>query len=193
MDHHTQEHLHESPPTMTLPLILLGLLALVGGLVAIPQALGGHNWIHEWLGMEGGVHVLHGEESESLERIFAGMSVGWAALWASVALLIYTKKPGFVRRLAEGFKGLYQLLFNKYYIDELYDRVIVRPLNWISQKVLWKGVDSDLIDGLIVNGSARASEFLGQVAGAFQSGVVNSYALYFLIGILGFLWWVWRG
>ncbi|MFO1518127.1 MAG: NADH-quinone oxidoreductase subunit L [bacterium] len=192
MDHHTQEHLHESPPSMTLPLIVLGILAVVGGWIGIPTALGGNNLIHHWLELEGGVPGLHGEEAESLERIFAGLSVAWAGVWALLAVFIYTKKPDFPRKLADKLRGLYRLVFNKYYVDEIYDRLIIRPLNWISRKVLWKGVDADLIDGIAVNGSARASEFLGQVAGAFQTGVVNNYALYFLIALVGLMIWVWK-
>ncbi len=192
MDHHTQEHLHESPPSMTIPLILLALLALVGGALGVPLALGGHNWIHHWLGLEGGTPLLHGEESESLERLFAASSVGWAVLCASLALVIYTKKPGIVQNLANSCKRTYQLLFNKYYVDEIYEALIVRPLQWISQKVLWKGVDTGLIDGLLVNGSAKTSEFFGQMAGKFQNGMVNSYALYFLIAMVGLLVWVFK-
>jgi NADH-quinone oxidoreductase subunit L len=192
MDHHAQEHLHESPPTMTLPLIVLALLAAVGGFLGVPHALGGHNLIHGWLGMEGGVPGAEQEGSAFLERILAGASVAWAFLWALVAVVLYTQKIDWVRSFVERSKALYRLVFNKYYIDELYDRLIVRPFYWISQKVLWRGLDAEVIDDLMVNGSARATQFLGQVAGALQTGILNSYALYFLMALVGLLIWIWR-
>jgi NADH-quinone oxidoreductase subunit L len=189
MDHHTQEHLHESPVTMTIPLILLALLALVGGAIGVPHALGGHNLIEHWL--QSDVSDLS-DKSESLERIFAGVSVAWAALWAIIATALYTKKLGWMQSFANRFKWPYQLVFNKYYVDEIYDRLVVRPIAWISDVVLWRGFDAGFIDNILVNGSAQASRFFGQVAGLLQTGIVNSYALYFVLAMVGLMIWVWR-
>jgi len=191
MDHHTQEHLHESPPTMTLPLIILALLAALAGVLGIPHALGGHNWIHQWLASEGGLgEAAHG--SEGMERILAGASVLWALMWAMVALTIYTKRLDWVRGVVERSRALYRLIWNKYYIDEIYDRLIVRPIHWLSQNLLWRFVDMGLIDGLMVNGSARLSQFFGQAMGILQTGILNSYAFYFLVALVGLGFWVWR-
>jgi len=176
---------------MTLPLIILALLAALAGVLGIPHALGGHNWIHQWLASEGGLgEAAHG--SEGMERILAGASVLWALMWAMVALTIYTKRLDWVRGVVERSRALYRLIWNKYYIDEIYDRLIVRPIHWLSQNLLWRFVDMGLIDGLMVNGSARLSQFFGQAMGILQTGILNSYAFYFLVALVGLGFWVWR-
>ncbi|MBL7685401.1 MAG: NADH-quinone oxidoreductase subunit L [Deltaproteobacteria bacterium] len=190
VDHHTQEHLHESPWQMTTPLILLALLAVFAGFLGVPHALGGHNLIHEWLNFDGGVSAEHGEELTHLEQSLAGISVAWAVFWSALALYLYTRKTELMNRLALRLKSLHQLLFNKYYVDEIYECLFVKPLQWISQKVLWKGVDANVIDGLVVNGAGKASEFFGRLFGLLQTGVVNHYAFYFLLGLVGLIYWV---
>ncbi len=194
-DHHTQEHLHESPWTMTLPLIVLAGLSVIGGFVGIPEAFGGHNLLHHWLGLEGGIQgnteaIHQSAEHEWFEQVLAAMSAVWAIFWSSVALFLYLKRPQWMQSLSERLRALHQLIFNKYYVDEIYECLIVKPLHWISQKVLWRGVDAGLIDGVIVNGSAKTTAFLGQLAGLLQNGMVNTYALWFVLGLVGLLFWI---
>jgi NADH-quinone oxidoreductase subunit L len=90
-------------------------------------------------------------------------------------------------REAQPDTGFGRVLFHKYYVDELYDRLIVRPLVWLSEAVLWKKVDQDAIDGVGVNGSAGASRVLGRIGSFLQSGYVGAYVVAFLVGALWIL------
>jgi len=89
------------------------------------------------------------------------------------------------KRWAQSARGLYLLLLNKYYVDEVYAALIVRPLLWISTNVLWHGVDEGVIDG-VVNGSARVARATGGQLRELQSGNTRSYASWILIGAVGF-------
>ena len=91
-------------------------------------------------------------------------------------------------RAAPPETGLARLLNRKYYVDELYDTVVVRPLMAISRSWLWRGIDTGLIDGFLVNGAARASRAIGRVGSRLQTGQVSAYLLLFLVGAL----WVLR-
>jgi len=188
VDHHTLEHLHHPSWAMDLPLLVLAFLAAVAGVLGVPHALGGHNLIHHWLELEGGVREeLH---NESLERVLAAVSVLWAGFWAAVSVYLFTRKWAAVGRLVEKCKLLYRLVFNKYYIDEIYEFLVVKPLYHFSRTFLWKGVDAGVIDGILVNGSARTAKLLGDLGAKFQTGIVNTYALYFVAGLAAFLWWI---
>ena len=198
-DHHTQEHLHESPLVMTLPLVILAFLAIVGGFVGIPHAFGGHNLIHEWLSLDsvvnkGGVpeHYLHTVMDE-FELPLAALSAGWAVLWSIIALWLYSNKMSTLESIAKRCKSGYQLLYQKYYVDEVYEFLIIKPIHFISKNFLWRGVDSGIIDGVLVNGSAKTTSVLGELVGMLQTGIINTYAFWFSVGLLGVLVWVFRG
>ena len=173
---------------MDLPLVILAFLAMTAGFLGVPEALGGHNILHHWLNLEGGVREVL--ENENLERLFAGGSVLWALLCTSLSIYLFTKKWDAVGRFAEKVKGAYTLIYHKYYVDEIYDALIVKPLNWFSRVILWKGVDAGVIDGIGVNGSAKSTEFIGRALGLLQNGMANSYALYFVMGMVLIIWWV---
>jgi NADH-quinone oxidoreductase subunit L len=79
-------------------------------------------------------------------------------------------------------RGFWKVLYHKYYVDELYDAVVIRPLIVFSQRFLWKGVDARVIDGGLVNGSAGVSRFLGQIGSRFQTGQLGFYVLLFVVG-----------
>jgi len=125
--------------------------------------------------------------SPALELLHA--VTGWPVIVAVLGLFLawwfYIKNPDLPKRLAKSVHGLYQLLLNKYYVDEIYAALIVRPLLWISTNVLWHGVDEGLIDG-IVNGSARVARASGSRLRELQSGNTRSYAAWILIGVVGF-------
>ncbi len=186
LSHEAEHHLHESPWPMSSVLIILAILSAVAGFLGVPHALGGENWIQQWLHLEAGVHEAHGEVL-SLERNLAILSAGWAALNGFFAMLIYLRFPAFPQKVRQSMRALYQLLWNKFYVDEIYDWLFVRPIRWISQVVLARGIDQGLIDGGMVNGSSRVVSGLGGVISVLQSGLANSYALYFLVGLVGFI------
>jgi NADH-quinone oxidoreductase subunit L len=179
-----KHHLHESPFSMTSVLIILAVLSLLGGLVGIPHVLGGHNLIHAWLGLEGG-HAAPSDER--MELISMGISVAIALAGIFSAWLFYLKKPALAAGLARGLRGLHQLLSNKFYVDEIYDALIVRPILRLSQGFLAGVVDEKIVDGALVNGSGRTVAWLGSLVSRLQGGLVNSYALYFLLAICGVL------
>jgi NADH-quinone oxidoreductase subunit L len=121
--------------------------------------------------------------------------------WALVAIAVAVAATGFVgawRLLrpetlvpaaqAPVETGLAKVLRNKWYVDELYDFLIVQPLVWLSREVLWKRVDQQLVDGAGVNGSARAARAFGWLGTRLQTGQVGVYVTLFVVGVLVVLW-----
>jgi NADH-quinone oxidoreductase subunit L len=190
-----QVHVHESPKNMTVPLIILAILAVAGGWFALPTMIGGPNHFENFLQpvFAVGAPAVTANVAES-----ANAPTGGAALVKSliapgviVALIgiltawwLYIRRPNLPKKLAESLSGPYKLLLNKYYVDEIYIALIVRPLLWISTHVLWQTVDETLIDGT-VNGVARVSRGLGGELRQVQSGNARSYATWVVIGAVG--------
>jgi NADH-quinone oxidoreductase subunit L len=186
MDHHVEEHAHESPKVMTIPLIILAILAVIGGYVGLPKALGGGNWFEHFLSpaLGGGeavvsesVHVSH-----SLEYLLMLSSIIAAAIGIYIAYNFYIAKPDRPKKLAEKFAGLYNVVLNKYYVDEFYDHVIVQPIIMLGQ-FLWKIADMRGIDGL-ANGIAKLIGSISDKVRFVQTGTVRNYALMFVIGVI---------
>jgi NADH-quinone oxidoreductase subunit L len=172
-------HVHESPATMTVPLIVLALLSIGGGWVGLPE---GWLWgpaIGRFLApVTGHPHLEHhGIVGEGTLMIVA---TGMAALGAGLAWLFYVRRPELPARLAARLQGLYALLAGKYWIDEIYDALIVRPYVRFSG-MLWRVIDQGLIDGA-VNGTAAFVVVNGQLWRLAQTGNVQHYALVFLGG-----------
>jgi len=186
-------HPHESPKTMTVPLIILAALSAIGGFVGIPESLLGGNSLEHWLepvfrtanaklGLE-----HHGPEL--VEYILMALSVGVAAAGIVLARFVYLKRQDLAETLRARFSPAYRLLFNKYFVDEIYDRTVVRPTVQISEHLLWKGVDVSVIDG-IVNGTAKIVALCSQGIRKLQTGVTQVYATAFMAGILLILSWL---
>jgi NADH-quinone oxidoreductase subunit L len=114
---------------------------------------------------------------------------GWPVIVAVLGLFVawwfYIKNPELPKRMAQKVRGLYLLLLNKYYVDELYAATIVRPLLWLSEHVLWHVIDEEIIDGT-VNGTARVARASGAEVRKIQSGNSRSYATWVVIGAVGF-------
>ena len=179
-------HVHESPGTMTGPLIILALLSLTGGWFAAPALWGGKDYFSEFLSPVFGAAEAGGEASTSLEHWLSVVAVVAAAAGLAVAIWMYSKK---VQRGTS--EGVHKLLYNKYYVDELYAAVIVRPLMWLSTNVLWKVVDAGMIDGA-VNGVADGAAAVGDTVRHTQSGNTRSYAVWVVVGalvLLGIVFW----
>ena len=186
-DHHGAPH--ESPWLMLGPLVLLGILSLVGGWVGI-----GHRFEHfldpvilkvsaEQNSLPSAVAAAApaaGEpegtgESEGTEQLLMAISVLVALAGLGLAWLLYIKSPELPAKIASGVHGLYTLVLNKYWIDELYGAVIIGPLLALSRVVLWQDVDQKVIDGT-VNESAVAARDVSQIVRQQQSGLIRSYA-----------------
>jgi NADH-quinone oxidoreductase subunit L len=194
-----EHHLHESPPVMTVPLIILAVGAVVSGWIEIPLVRGGH-WFHRFLLplLAHGAGPGYGERggfdlgSEWTEVTLILLSVGVAVAGILLARRIYGGAGGAERGLAfeERYPTLHRLLANKWYVDELYDAIVVRPLHGLSW-VFYRVVDVLVVDGSIRAGAAvtRASGDLGSLT---TTGNVRNYALYFFLGVLVLFWWIAR-
>jgi NADH-quinone oxidoreductase subunit L len=180
-------HPHESPRLMTVPLIILAILSIVGGLAGIPHALGGSNWIEGWLApvferAESRIIAGH-ESSASAEYLLMALSVGVALAGIFLARRFYLSHPDIPGKMKSGLKGAYALLWNKYYVDEVYDAVVVNPIKKGSDVLLWKWIDIGIIDG-IVNGSAKIIAIVSGQMRKVQVGVVQAYAVAIVAGII---------
>jgi len=180
-------HVHESPGSMTGPLMILAFLSLTGGWFALPALLGGKDYFAEFLSpVFGAAEAGGGEAAQSLEHILSIVAVVAATAGLLVAWRMYSKKV--TRGTSE---GVHKLLYNKYYVDELYAAVVVRPLVWLSSNVLWKVVDAGMIDGA-VNGAADGAAAVGDAVRHAQSGNTRSYAVWVVVGaivVIGIVFW----
>jgi NADH-quinone oxidoreductase subunit L len=179
-------HVHESPRTMLVPLMILAVLSIIGGWLAAPAMLGtGPDYFTKFLQPVFGGSEAAGPEGEAraLELTLAGIAVITALIGVTVAFWLYLKRPGKADSLAKSLRGIYTTLLNKYYVDELYAAMIVKPLLWISTNVLWKTADVAGIDGA-VNGIAAGTTAIGDGVRHTQSGNTRSYAVWVVVGAL---------
>ena len=219
VSHEAEHHLHESPPVMTIPLMVLAVLSLVGGWIGWPQALGGSNRFEHWLEpvFEPAARILASEaaqeaaHSASQEYLFMFFSVAIAGLGVSLAYRFFLKRPEAADRVAASFSGVHRLLQNKYYVDEIYGALFVNGLAKGGGTALGR-FDSSVIDGgvngsawltrftstlsiwwdtWVIDGSVRAGAFGVKVASypvrLLQTGLVQSYALMIVVGVLIFM------
>jgi NADH-quinone oxidoreductase subunit L len=196
-----RKHLHEVSPVMWLPLAILAVLSVVGGWINVPHAIAEaplfgwlphSEWLHDWL------HPIT-EEADAIlatslpafaeHAPFGGGEVMWAALSFGLAvavILIAARVTGGRKHqpaaVAPAPRGFTKVLYNKWYVDEIYDAVIVRPVVSVSRG-LWRFVDEMVIDGL-VNGAGYASRALGWVGSRMQTGQLNTYAFAVVAGAL---------
>jgi NADH-quinone oxidoreductase subunit L len=187
-------HLHEAPASMTMPLVVLGLLSLVVGWLGLPAVFGEHaNVIGPFLAPIISPIAGHEAAHEALPHatgwLLMAVSVAVAASGLYLAYRWYAKQGGRApARLAASFPGAYALVADKFRIDELYDVLFVRPYAWLA-RTLWKVVDVLIIDGIL-----NASAFLVELAGDFlrflQTGNVRNYALTFFLGLIALLLFV---
>jgi NADH-quinone oxidoreductase subunit L len=174
---------------MTVPLIILAVLSMVGGFAGIPHASVIENWL-EPVFSPAQYKILAGEHTGGLiEYLLMFVSVALAASGMYAARWIYLRHAERAVFLVKRYPRIYHTLLNKYYVDEMYDAVIVDPTVKISNDVLWKAMDMTMIDGS-VNGSAKIIYSLGQVVRKIQSGVAQSYAVVFIGGILFVMTWL---
>ena len=189
-----EDHLYESPTTMTLPLVVLGVLSIIGGWIMIPHALGGGMQFERFLEpsfrIAQGLTETHGHHSVLAEYTTMIVSVSIAVGGIFLALVWYVKNPDIPARFAARSKTLHKLLLNKYYVDEIYDYSIVQTTIALGEGC-WKYFDIPIIDG-IVNGAAKLLGWLGSIFRRIQTGLVGNYALFLAIGvvaIVGYMVW----
>jgi len=188
-----REHLHEAPWIMTGPLLVLGVLSLAGGVINLPRFAGGHHWLERWLepvtasGLAvtttmGGFSTTPPEAQ--VERLLIGLAIGIAVVGLAAGWRATSQSPIVPARRAPPELGFWKVLYHKYYVDELYDAMIVRPIVWLSRTLLWKTVDQGIVDGAGVNGAANLSRALGWLGSRLQTGQVGVYIVLFVAGAL---------
>ena len=177
-------HVHESPAVMTAPLVVLAALSICGGWVGLPDGwLWGPAFGRFLEPVTGHPHL--GEHAAAVETALMIVTTSLAAAGAILAYVFYVRLPGLPQVLAWRLKPVYDLLVGKYWVDELYDAVVVRPYVALSN-LLWRLVDQTVIDG-VVNGVATAVTANGQLWRYAQDGNVQHYALVFLGGAVALL------
>jgi NADH-quinone oxidoreductase subunit L len=160
-DHHP----HESPLVMTAPLAVLAALSLAGGFLDVPRFL----------------DPLFPRGHEPHDVLLVAVSVAAGLGGIALAWLLYVLRPALADALARRSGWVYPLLYGKYFVDEIYDLLVVRPVEWASRVLLWRGVDAGLIDGA-VNGIGDRARTIGGLLRQLQSGYVRSYATWVLAG-----------
>jgi NADH-quinone oxidoreductase subunit L len=158
-------HIHEAPFVMWAPLAVLAVLSLGGGFLSVPK------WLEP-------MFPLHEGAVEPLIQ-YSPFAVGFIGI--GIAYWFYVLSPKLPESLASGLGGLYKLILNKYYVDEVYDATVVKPLIAGSRTVLWRGIDAGLIDG-IVNGVGQRSRGVGNILRLLQSGNIRNYAAWVVFG-----------
>lgn len=179
--HHEEHHLHESPSVMTIPLIILAAGAVAVGWVGIPPILGGGAHFAEFLKPVVGHPEFHGTHAQ--EWGIMGLSTTIALTGLVIATIFYLKKTDIPVRLARQFSPIYRLLFNKYYFDELYHHVLIRPTIWVANRFIEGFTDAKIIEG-IVNGVPKAIGRFATILRKVQSGVAQHYAIIMAAGVL---------
>jgi len=187
------KHPHEAPVTMAAVLVILAVLSVVGGFVGVPASLGGGNAIEHWLepvfAPAAGVLLEAPHGHDPVEYLLMALSVAVAAGGIVLARKWYLRTRGVPEELARRWKPAYTILLNKYYVDELYDAGVVRPLMGGSEHLLWKRLDVGVIDWT-VNALARLVAWIGSMIRRVQTGVTGSYMFIFVLGVVAILGWL---
>jgi NADH-quinone oxidoreductase subunit L len=210
---HGHGGIHESPKVMVVPLAILAVLSVIGGYVGVPGSLGGNNQFDKFLGP-----VFHGsapanaqnaavgekgapeQETEgnepkkaaSTELMCTAISVVVALLGFGLAWQLYYRNPQLPDKIAASMSGAYQTLLHKYYVDELYGALFVKPLIDGSTRILWQGVDRKIIDAA-VNDAGDGAKHVSDIVRHMQSGNIRSYAGWVAAGsavVIAFMIWM---
>ncbi|UCD38111.1 MAG: NADH-quinone oxidoreductase subunit L [Fidelibacterota bacterium] len=177
---------HESPSVMTLPLVLLAFLSIFGGYVGIPAALGGSNPFHHFLEPVLASYPVHSTAAPHttyrLELLLMLVSTLVVAGGIYYAYRVYIQQPSLAEDLAKRLGLLYRLSFNKYFVDEIYDRLIIKPFRMLAT-VTWEWFDVQIVDGA-VNGSGHAVARMSGIVRKIQNGLIQHYASIILLGVI---------
>lgn len=174
---HQAHHLHESPAAMTIPLIVLAALSLLGGLLQMPHVFGGSDFLNQFLAPTVPAIIHEGEDAAMMEYYILGITI--------IGLLIIffiTRKNFAVNTWNEVYGGGKKVIANKFYVDEIYDTIIVNPLNKLSG-VLKNVVEKSGIDG-VVNGTGKFIHYSSRQLRLLQSGQVGNYIVFMVISIV---------
>jgi NADH-quinone oxidoreductase subunit L len=190
---HSGGHVHDAPPAMAWPLIVLAIGSVVAGYVGLPHVLGGSDWFARFLEPSfSGAVIGEAAEAAGLELMLMVVSILVAVSGIGIAIYFFLKHREAADGVAARFAGLYGLLQHKYYVDEIYDAAVVQPIRIVSQEGLWKIVDVRVIDGT-VNLVGRVVEGSSQELRRTQTGSVRAYAASLFLGVVLILgYYLWR-
>ena len=189
-----KDHLHESPLVITIPLMVLGFLATVGGFIGMPKVMTGaipafEHWLEPVfeLASEYGKAYAHSgaHHSHALEWGLMGLSICIAVVGIMIAITLYVKNTGAPAKFVAAFPALHRAVYNKWYIDELYDFLFVNPCKSFGN-LLWKGFDVVIVDG-VVNGTAKLVMGFSAALRGLQSGYTHNYAMGMALGVVAIL------
>ncbi|MBY0314159.1 MAG: NADH-quinone oxidoreductase subunit L [Bdellovibrionales bacterium] len=181
-------HPHESPATMWIPLAILAILSVFAGWLGVPHVLGeilpGHpgNWLEHWLAPVIRPIPNLGHADPTLELTLMGISVVLALVSATLAFVIYAKKPSAADKMAKSLGPIYRMVYNKYWVDEIYQKILLSPLIVLSKK-LWIWVDVNFID----RATYKTTDMIkssGDAVRSMQTGQLQTYAFAVLIGVV---------
>jgi NADH-quinone oxidoreductase subunit L len=195
---HGGHGVHDAPPSMAIPLVVLAIGSVFAGYLGVPHALGGSNRIEQFLhpsfeahqpaaaepaapAAEGAGQPAEDHAPASTELALMAISTGIAFAGIGIAAFFWLRNPASADAMAARFRGLHALLLNKYYVDEIYDAIIVQPIKLVSTSVLWRAVDAAVIDGA-VNGVGAAVSGSSTVLRRLQTGSVRTYAAGVFVG-----------
>ena len=187
LDPERKKHAHESPAVMTVPLSVLAFLSAVGGFLGIPIFLKS-NVMHNWLGplftkaAHHGGEAAHAAHSLLTELTLMGTSVVVAVAGILLALTIILLRPGIAEAIRENYSNVYNFLLNKWWIDELYQAIVIKPL-WALAGFFWTEFDGKGIDGTL-HGIADGARGTGGWLSRFQTGFIQNYALSMAVGVV---------
>ena len=180
MDHEVEHHVHESPLSMTSVLAILAVLSAIGGFFSVPH------FLEPQLPLPAVPDSLH-----HYEKLLVGIAVAIGLAGLAGAAYVYGGTGARAERLLSRFAGVHRVLYDKYYVDELYDAVIAKPLLWISDRVFLRIGDRALIDGTL-NGMAALAQRAAGLLGRVQTGSLHFYAFLVLTGMVAVVIWSWR-
>jgi NADH-quinone oxidoreductase subunit L len=180
-----RHHLHESPKVMTVPLAILAFFSIVAGYVGLPAVVGERADLFQRFLEPVIKPAYEGHVEMSTEWMLIIVSVAVAFFGIFIAYALYIRNPKIPHNLVARFPWAYRLLYNKYYVDEIYNATFVHPLVRGSE-IIYDNFDLKVVDGAI-NGSASATGFFGRILSYIQTGLVKDYALLFLLGVVIFI------
>jgi NADH-quinone oxidoreductase subunit L len=188
-DAETQHHIHESPRVMTMPLVVLALGALGLGFLGMPEVFGAPSFVAEWFGA--GTFPHPAEPAEGTVWMLMGLATALGVVGIAAAWALYRNGPAGAAGIARALGPVKTLVANKFYVDEAYDLLFVRPYRWLAH-ALFAFVDRILIDGILVSGPAFVVGIFGRAARAWQNGDVQRYLLAMLVGLAAIFWFTTR-
>ncbi len=184
---HEEPHLAEAPWVMTAPLVILALGSICGGVINLPHVLPGAGWLeHLFEPVTEPSHRYLPEVHLSASTEWMLIGIATAIAFVGIVAAWQLLKPAVIQPAKEApvEAGIQKVLLNKWYVDEIYSALFVRPTVWLSRHILWRFFDAGVIDNALVNGSAWTARAFGFVGSAVQTGRLGWYLLVFVIGTL---------